>query len=613
MTAWIVVGFFVSATILFAQLSSLNLTQFTTQASAGSVILIIESSLNVFNVTILSPLNTTYNFNVGSSYVLDLNVSATTNVSQWRFKHEDLFHSSVVNESAMFTPNTTFVAARRSNRLTVTANTSTNAVANASVIFSVSVPNTVPSIINLSASEFLACEDSTFSRYFNVSDPDEDDLTMAISPSDPFFVEPSVAFAQTLVSVRMFSGTLQKSAVGNHSEQLVATDNLGGIDTKYVNITVLEVNHAPGMGNISSVYTVYVNGTSSTLVLQPTPADEEDGEVPGGGNFSMDFRFNSGTPFFTMNASGYANLSGAAGSVGTYSLGLCMTDRGLPSIHPNASFCNETGVNKTGCGNFTITITNENRAPTIDSFAPINLVFNVSGTETTAFFVETSDLDGTIPSIYWYVDGALAQQSSGNPNSAFSYSAGCGATGNRTVRIDATDGLANASMQWNLTLTTSVCPAVAGGGTSGGGGGGGGGTPSATCTPKFGCGDWNTCQNTEQSLQKGVLTGADYLLVKNRCTRSTLTGERCGFQLRSCTDVNVCNATAVDAPEALSECYYVPNPGCSDKIKNCHDGLCEFLVDCGGPCGACATCSDGIQNQGEKGVDCGSPCPSQCP
>ncbi|WP_437925629.1 PKD domain-containing protein [Sorangium sp. So ce291] len=43
---------------------------------------------------------------------------------------------------------------------------------------------------------------------------------------------------------------------------------------------------------------------------------------------------------------------------------------------------------------------------------------------------------------------------------------------------------------------------------------------------------------------------------------------------------------------------------CSDGIQN--QG--ETGVDCGGPCGACATCSDGIQNQGETGVDCGGPC-----
>ncbi|RMD67744.1 hypothetical protein D6817_00655, partial [Candidatus Pacearchaeota archaeon] len=58
--------------------------------------------------------------------------------------------------------------------------------------------------------------------------------------------------------------------------------------------------------------------------------------------------------------------------------------------------------------------------------------------------------------------------------------------------------------------------------------------------------------------------------------------------------------------------YYTSAPSCSDNIRNCHDGACELLVDCGGPCEPCPTCSDNIQNQGEEGVDCGGPCPRKC-
>lgn len=47
---------------------------------------------------------------------------------------------------------------------------------------------------------------------------------------------------------------------------------------------------------------------------------------------------------------------------------------------------------------------------------------------------------------------------------------------------------------------------------------------------------------------------------------------------------------------------------CSDGIQN--QG--ETGIDCGGPCAPCATCNDGIQNQGETGVDCGGPC-APCP
>ena len=48
---------------------------------------------------------------------------------------------------------------------------------------------------------------------------------------------------------------------------------------------------------------------------------------------------------------------------------------------------------------------------------------------------------------------------------------------------------------------------------------------------------------------------------------------------------------------------------CSDGIQNQN----ETGIDCGGSCSTvCVSCSDGLQNQGETGVDCGGPC-SACP
>lgn len=48
---------------------------------------------------------------------------------------------------------------------------------------------------------------------------------------------------------------------------------------------------------------------------------------------------------------------------------------------------------------------------------------------------------------------------------------------------------------------------------------------------------------------------------------------------------------------------------CSDGIQNQN----ETGIDCGGSCSACPTCNDGLQNQNETGVDCGGPCSSVCP
>ncbi|MBU3941524.1 MAG: hypothetical protein KKF74_01280, partial [Nanoarchaeota archaeon] len=82
-----------------------------------------------------------------------------------------------------------------------------------------------------------------------------------------------------------------------------------------------------------------------------------------------------------------------------------------------------------------------------------------------------------------------------------------------------------------------------------------------------------------------------------------------GIQIRICKDLTDCG-TEFRKPFESMDCEYVGT--CSDLIKNCHNGLCEEGVDCGGPCKPCPTCFDGIQNQGEEGIDCGGPC-RPCP
>ncbi|MFP4524395.1 MAG: hypothetical protein ACLFO2_03745 [Candidatus Woesearchaeota archaeon] len=133
---------------------------------------------------------------------------------------------------------------------------------------------------------------------------------------------------------------------------------------------------------------------------------------------------------------------------------------------------------------------------------------------------------------------------------------------------------------------------------SGGGGGGGGGSFSP-CTPKWKCDDWSECLPN-------------------------------GTRYKECIDLNGCNPNDYERT-FWENCTYVPT--CSDGIQNqgeegvdcggpcppcgtCFDGIQnndEEGVDCGGEyCEPCKNCSDGIQNWGETGVDCGGPCPP-CP
>ncbi|MEZ4886784.1 MAG: T9SS type A sorting domain-containing protein [Chitinophagales bacterium] len=72
----------------------------------------------------------------------------------------------------------------------------------------------------------------------------------------------------------------------------------------------------------------------------------------------------------------------------------------------------------------------------------------------------------------------------------------------------------------------------------------------------------------------------------------------------TCSDgVQNGNETGVDCGGSCTAC-----PTCSDGVQNGN----ETGVDCGGSCTACPTCSDGVQNGNETGVDCGGSC-TACP
>jgi len=165
---------------------------------------------------------------------------------------------------------------------------------------------------------------------------------------------------------------------------------------------------------------------------------------------------------------------------------------------------------------------------------------------------------------------------------------------------------------FSLNISEDVIVIIPGpGGGSGGGSGGGGGGIIPSCDIKWVCLDWVVCENAILALEDAILVGGDYRSVTTGCDELGWGGSICGYQTRSCFDLNECNIT-IKEPSGLQSCYFTTDPSCFDGIKNCHGGGCEFLVDCGGPCGACPTCSDGIQNQNEGGIDCGGPCPKQC-
>ena len=79
----------------------------------------------------------------------------------------------------------------------------------------------------------------------------------------------------------------------------------------------------------------------------------------------------------------------------------------------------------------------------------------------------------------------------------------------------------------------------------------------------------------------------------------------------TCTDgVQNGDETGVDCGGSCTAC--TPDPTCTDGVQNGD----ETGVDCGGSCTACTpdpTCTDGVQNGDETGVDCGGSCTACTP
>jgi len=467
-------------------------------------------------------------------------------------------------------------------------------------------------------SEIFVCENKALSRYFNVSDRDGGPLDIAIEPFSPFFIEPAYIPknpVKTKFDVRLFSLLLDKSRVNRtlgyriYERVISVSDGLLS-DRKNVNITVIEINNAPVIAQIGA-HTVWTYGDDTTFYYQVMANDVEDGNQ-NMENLIFNLTFLNGAQrLFNISANGSmifipnATLNFSEISLPiTYNLSLCVRDKGILKQHPRIlQECNQTGLAITTCENFSITVTDENRAPIITDYFPINLNFSAQGEVALKFNISGRDPDGTIPDTYWYVDGAFMKRSVGIPLDYFSYVFGCDVGGRHHVKAEVTDGLLNDSLQWNIDVTAVSCPST-------GGGGGGGGGMIKKCKENWVCPNWNVCQDVEVSLTLGILKGDMFRQIKEDCRLDFF--DKCGFQIKSCLDTNYCNTSATK-PEEIGDCYYVQNPGCSDSVKNCHDGACETLVDCGGSCAPCPTCSDGIENQGELGIDCGGPCPSECP
>ena len=587
----------------------------TTEGKIG--VILAEADASVF---ISSPENTTYTFGWSDDLEIDLNVSDDFSATIWNFTLEDLKHNTVTNQTAPFTPNSTIAATRWGNRITVYGENATGSNATRFLNFYVSLPNRAPVLDSINSS-ISVCENASLDYRFNATDLDEDTLYFSINPVNPFYIETAstnLTGAEARIYVGLAGSVLNKDYVGTYDTTISVSDIRtaeGGAseaetDTAKTNITVIEINNVPVIDTIG-VQTVWTSGESNSFLNQIDISDTEDGDE-NSGNFSINITFANGEDLFEISENGTMDYTPSVGDVSTtpYDITVCVTDLGLPAgkIHENISLCGQDGLNRTDCESFQLTVTSSNRAPTISSTVPVDQSPSTLGTSAIEFSISDSDADGTIPDAYWYIDGVFAEYDTGSSSDSFSKVFGCGVSGTRNVSVDVTDGALNSSYSWDVTVQEVACPVDSGSGSSGGSSGGAGITG---CVLTWACQDWGTCKHAPSGLASGVLSSENYQTIHSVCVQNSWEDEDCGYQERPCLDVNGCNRASGNL-STLQACIFVENPTCSDGVQNCHDGSCEILIDCGGPCLPCATCSDGIINHGEEGVDCGGPCPNLC-
>lgn len=608
---------FVLSIFNFVFLPKLPVTGFDISSTAQVIFGIIGDP----TILILSPENITYNFTFGGPYILDLNITSNMAISTWTYSLYDLRHSRWVYEDILFSPNTTIDAVRWGNKLFVNGSTSSGRSDDANVTFFVNVPNTAP-IIQGVPRDIYVCEASRLNFNFSAMDYDEDVLVGDNSPKYGLFF----VFSQgrnmwgNLTNFSIDSGTLFKNSAGgvnagsqDYPMAISVTDRVLS-DTVYTNITVIEINNPPLINPPFGLTTktIWSQGENSTLFEWINISDVEFDSY-GYGNHTFNVSILNSTLqrvnlFNVSNFNGDGLINFTANDsipVGNYDVRVCVTDAGLLLPHPLiSSVCNQTGNNLSTCDNFQLIITDENRPPTITDFGPENLSLAYRGISRIYFNVTKYDPDWTIPDSFWYVDNKLIEVFEGNETDYFDHVFGCGVGGKHKIKVVVSDGELNDSLEWGIDVSYVACTVE-----GGGGGGGGGGVPG--CVSQWVCNPWNVCQNALASLEGGILSGQDYRFIEEECRENALFEERCGFQIRECVDLNGCGPT-LTKPDEIQFCLYTANPTCEDGIKNCHDGDCEFLIDCGGPCDVCPSCSDGKKNQGEEGVDCGGPCPWKC-
>jgi len=444
--------------------------------------------------------------------------------------------------------------------------------------FNVTNWNEAPELISL----FFTNESSNGTNatyYFPIANPVElyesVQYTVAIIAQDPdtiygdiityFAVWTEIANLTELFTPNSTGGAQFKPVrdeVGNYTVEFYVTDTVGESDgPEVVKMIVINVNAPPVLEN-KSVLMAQTAQSGEPFYLDVNGTDADNDTLV----FNITFinctkTFNvsdQNCSIFSMDQyTGVIDFTPRIFDVGNYSVNYTLYDG------EELDWMN---------GTFTV-VEYANHPPNITDWTPKPYDVTMDEGEGKTFNITVYDPDSgwQTSGISWYINGV---EEIGQNEYNYTFQAGPSSSGVYNITVVASDGNLTDSHQWRLvvfdTIKVSIPPGPSGGQLG-----------TAPCIENWRCTSWSECS-------------------------------REGIQIKVCMDLAKCNTT-VNKPEDLRNCIYTPSPDCYDGITNCHDGHCEILTDCGGPCPSCPTCSDGIRNchvsgECEESADCGGPC-----
>ena len=224
--------------------------------------------------------------------------------------------------------------------------------------------------------------------------------------------------ARDVPNMTFFAGY---DSAGEHTVAVTVDNTLRTLNLNW-NVTVRNVNRPPFISSFRPGAEITLNETERVdLSVEASDPDAED----------TDLRYQWTVDTVDQGASGNG-----------FRFATNFTSAGLYIVRAKVSDPGGLSASQS----WRITVLNVNVPPQVDSLSPDTIPI-IHETESVNFSVEASDFDGQALSYGWYLDGAPA----GN-GTRYTFRTGYDSAGEHSVRVVISDGEANISRDWSITV-----------------------------------------------------------------------------------------------------------------------------------------------------------------